>query len=246
MGNRDFLLSMLEDASDANASLVMKELLDSGEAEAIIAENMDSPSETMRRRIHQMSSILERRRLLDAFPGMVNDSIYTHWECLLCLNAIFEFRVSMEQIDGMMDEILDGADQITDIRGFRSFIERLGILIDDSTDNFITKYLVSDVLVHNNGAPSVVSAVVQRAGELCGWETRMGHLDGGICLLDKNGDAIMVRQDWEVLRPAPSQFIPWSVHSYAVEILSKIYTSACIDQITSVMLDARILLDKIV
>lgn len=246
MENEEFLLSILEDDDEANASLAIKELLNSENVEKIIAANLDSPSEKIRRRIHAMTCILERSKLKANFPELVSHETLSPWECLVILNAIVDFRASANQLNGMLSELMEDVEgSIVSSDDFQNFAKNFGIIVDESIDNFITKFLLTDVLVHENGDPLVVAIILQQACQFLGWKTRLGSYKGVPCLLDQHNQVLLMNANMDMKTDSKHDFASQSVKSVALKMLSRMYSAACVDQITAVMLDTRELLNKL-
>ncbi len=245
MEDRDFFISLLEDEDESNASIAMKELLAKGEADAVVAEFMDSDSPLMRRRIHELACICNYRRLKSEFPKRVLEDSFTPWECLSWINVIMDFRTSLPQLDGMLEDYTDGMRPVRGIASFINMIKDTGIGIDDSNDHYITKYLLSDVIVHNTGDRLPVAVIIQRLGEIAGWRTQLGTVNGVLSLRDKRNNFILVTSDMVKQQMQADAFRPMSIREIAVEELSKILSSAEIDQIATAIADAQELLEQI-
>ena len=245
MEDRDFFISLLEDEDESNASIAMKELLSSGEADAVIAEYMDTDSPLMRRRIQELACISNYRRMKLEFPKRVLDGSFSPWECLSWINVIMDFRTSLPQLDGMVQDYLEEGETIRSVGAFIRMIKETGIGIDDSCDHYITKFLLSDVMVHNTGDRLPVAVIIQRLGELAGWRTRLGTVNGILCLNDRHSNFILVTSDMEKTLVHADAFRPMSLRELAIDELSKILSSAEIDQIATVVADAQELLEQI-
>ena len=246
MEDREFFISLLEDEDESNASIAMKELLSSGEADDVIAEYMDTDSPLMRRRIQELACISNYRRMKSEFPGRVLDGTLTPWECLSWINVIMDFRTSLPQLDGMLEDYLDGIKPVKGIASFIKMIKDTGIGIDDSCDHYITKYLLSDVMVHNTGDRLPVAVIIQRLGELVGWCTQIGTVNGVLCLRDRHFNFVLITSEMEsTLRHVDEAFRPMSIREIAIEELAKILSSADIDQIATAVADSQELLERI-
>lgn len=246
MEDREFFISLLEDEDESNASIAMKELLSSGEADGVIAEYMDADSPLMRRRIQELACISNYRRMKSEFPGRVLDGTLSPWECLSWINVIMDFRTSLPQLDGMLEDYLEDMPPVRGIASFIKMIKETGIGIDDSCDHYITKYLLSDVMVHNTGDRLPVAVIIQRLGELAGWRTQIGTVNGRLCIRDRHFNIILITSDMDNKLPhVDDAFRPMSIREIAIEELSKILSSAEIDQIASVIADSQELLEKI-
>ena len=245
MEDRDFFISLLEDEDESNASIAMKELLSRGEAESVIAECMDTDSPLMRRRIQELACISNYRRMKAEFPKRVQDGSLSPWECLSWINVIMDFRTSLPQLDGMVRDYLEEGETIRGTGAFIRMIKETGIGIDDSCDHYITKFLLSDVMVHNTGDSLPVAVIIQRLGDLAGWHTRLGTVNGITCLKDRHSNFILVTSEMEKVLVHEYMFRPMSLRELAVDELSKILSSAEIDQIATVVADSQELLEKI-
>ncbi len=246
MKDRDFFISLLEDEDETNASIAMKELLATGEAEGVIASQMDTDSPLMRRRIQELACICNYRRMKSEFPKRILHNSLTPWECMAWINVIVDFRTSLPQLDGMLSDYMEGLRR--PVRGVASFIRMIkdtGIGIDDTCDHYITKYLLSDVMVHNTGDRLPVAVISQRLGELAGWKTQLGTVNDLLCLRDRHSNYVLITSDIEKEPSRADEFRPMSIRELAIEELSKILSSAGIDQISTVVADAQELLEKI-
>ena len=237
---------MLADEDEANASIAIRELLKLPDLEKTIAEYQDSDNPLICRRIHQLSSIKNRLDLIAEFPRRLNAGEYTNWQALSAINVIIDSRTSFQQLDDMLPKLLD--DDLTPMRSPREFcntIRDLSFTVDETNDNFIVKYLLMDSMASFNGDPLVIGVICQQLGILCGWKTVLGRLDSHVCLRDRFGNLCSLHPDESRFRPNASHFKPITVRDLAIEVLGKIHSAACIDQVSSAFLDTRTLLEQL-
>ena len=243
---RDFFISMLEDEDDANASIALRELLNAPDLDSIIAEHQDSDNQMVRRRIHQLASMKNRRELMVEFPKKLNSGEYSNWEAMATVNVILDPRTSFQQLDDMLPELLDNdLTPICSTKEFCDTIRELDFAVDETSDNFIVKYLLGDTMTNFNGDPLLVAVVCQQLGLLCKWKTTLGRIDGMVCLLDRRDNICSLHPDDPNLRLNLLHFKPISVRELAIEVIGKIHSAACIDLVTSVFVDTRTLLEAI-
>ena len=242
----DFFISMLADEDEANASIAIRELLKYPDLQRTIAEYQDSDDPLVCRRIHQLASIKNRLDRMAEFPRLLDAGKLTHWQALSTINVIVDTRTSFQQLDDMLPKLL--GDDIPIMRSPREFcntIRDLGFSVDETNDNFIVKYLLMDAMASFSGDPLVVGVICQQLGALCGWNTTLGRLDNHVCLRDRFNNLCSLHPDDIRFRSNIRHFKPVSVRELSIEILGKIHSAACIDQVTSVFLDTRTLLEQL-
>ena len=241
----DFFISMLEDEDDTNASIALRELLKAPELDKIIATHQDDDNPLVCKRIHQLVSMRNRQRLMDEFPEKVNRGEYSNWEALATINVILDPQTSFQQLDDMVKNILE--DDFTPFRDTKDFcdtIRELNFVVEENSDNFIVKYLLLDAMVTFTADPLVVAVICQKIGLLCKWKTAIGYLDGKLCLLDRMNNICSLSPN-HPKKVIVSRFKPISVRDIVIELLAKIHSAASIDQVSSVFLDTRTLLERL-
>ena len=238
---------MLEDEDDANASIALRELLNAPELDSIIVAHQDDDNSLVRRRIHQLVSMRNRQRLMDEFPAKVNNGEYSNWEALAAINVILDPQTSVQQLDDILkNNILEeNFAPFRDTQDFCDTIRELNFAIEENSDNFIVKYLLLDAMVTFTADPLIVAVICQKIGLLCKWKTTIGYLDGQLCLLDRTNNICSLSPNPPKNKVNVSHFKPISMRDIVIEVLAKIHSAACIDQVSSVFLDTRILLERL-
>ena len=237
---------MLEDEDDANASIALRELLNVQDLDAIIVAHQDDANPVVCKRIHQLVSLRNHRLLMEEFPRRINACEYTNWEALAAINVILDPQTSLQQLDDMLLKLLE--DDLTPMSSTAEYcdaIRELNFTVDETSDNFIVKYLLFDAMITFNADPLVIAVICQQIGNLCKWETTLGRLDGKICLRDKWNNICSLSPDSSNVKVNPLGFKPVSVRDIAIEVIGKIHSASCIDLVSSVYLDTRTLLEKI-
>ncbi len=237
---------MLEDEDDANASIALRELLKTPELDSIIVARQDDDNPLVRRRIHQLVSMRNRQRLMDEFPEKVNRGEYSNWEALATINVILDPQTSLQQLDDILkNNILENNfAPFRDTQDFCDTIRELNFAIEENSDNFIVKYLLLDSMVTFTSDPLIVAVICQKIGLLCKWKTAIGYLDGQLCLLDRMNNICSLSPE-QPKKVVVSHFKPISMRDIVIEVLAKIHSAACIDQVSSVFLDTRTLLERL-
>lgn len=238
---------MLEDEDDANASIALRELLKEPDLDSIIVAHQDDDNPLVCKRIHQLVSMRNRQRLMEEFPEKVNRGEYSNWEALAAINVILDPQTSFQQLDDMLKNgiLEDNLTPFCDTQDFCDTIRELNFAIEENSDNFIVKYLLLDAMVTFTADPLVVAVICQKIGLLCKWKTAVGYLDGKLCLLDRSHNICSLSPNPPQKRVDVSRFKPISTRDIVIELLAKIHSAACIDQVSSVFLDTRTLLERL-
>ena len=93
------LLTLLQDEDLKIASLAMEQFLKLGRVtDETIAEHQESQDPCLRHRIHQLSSILARRRERLAFIEAAGRENASPWEGILRINRLYDPRCELKTV----------------------------------------------------------------------------------------------------------------------------------------------------
>lgn len=237
------LMELLANADDTDASIVMRQLLQLPEVDNLILQHQDSPNPSIRKRIHQLASILNRRKLAESFPQLLTDNSSSFWDIAVTINVILDQQTSVPQINALLENIIGKPFyKCKNAPVFSKILKSIPFVIKHPNDCYIVDFLISDVLLNNSGNPLLIAVAAQRIGQLSAWPAAIGLVNNKVALRDMTYTVMIIEEGLNIKHLPVNDFIPLTKKEFAVRILAKILQAAYIDQMTSLVVDTQKLL----
>ncbi len=194
------LLSLLQDENLKVASLAMEQFLKLGQlAEKTIAEHQESSDPQLRCRIHQLSSILARRRARQRFIQAVGSEDISVWDGVCQINALydpaFKLKAVVKGVRALSAELGRGTASSAGIAALMRSHD-FAVPSDDLLD--VDLYLVESVLESKYGSPPLLCALAAEIGRLRGWSATVVLHEGKFCLMDEHNLLIDPAAGWRM------------------------------------------------
>ena len=196
------LLNLLQDDDECVASLAMEQLLKLGDlANQTIAQHQEAQDPKLRHRIHQLSSILARRRARQDFLEAVHGEAITLWDGVLQTNLLYDLQCRTGWIEEQVDRLADqlGPGTITTPR-VAALMKDQEFTVPEEDTLDVDLYLVERVLETKYGSPAVLCALAQHIGEKANWCSTIVLYDGRFCLIDRNQLLLDPTEDWHIAK----------------------------------------------
>ena len=198
------LISLLDDSDTQTAIPAMAELLRFGaELEPFMSELQESSNPLLRRRVHQMQSIIKARDKRRALAERLRAEGADLRRGLNELHLQWYDSDSDVGLDRQWVELVDSARSFRPrtTRRLMDFMAESGFIASGRGEVEADYYCVGSVIDERVGADFVLCAVALVVGKHFGWGGGVVRAEGGFALLDGNGQAVFP-SDWrsETLR----------------------------------------------
>ena len=196
------LLSLLQDDDLKVASLAMEQFLKLGDvADQTVAHHQESRDPHLRHRIHQLSSILARRRARREFIRAVEQEDMSLWDGVCQINALYDLQFSPSRAEGRCAELVGklragtvGPPRIAALMREEEF----SVPEEDTLD--VDLYLIERVFEIKYGSPATLCALVHHLGQMAGWFSTIVLYNGRFCLIDRNQLLVDPTEDWHIAK----------------------------------------------
>ncbi len=225
------LLTLLQDEDDKVASLAMEQFLNSGLAEAAVAEFQEANEPKLRQRIHQLNGILHRRRVREAFLAAVASDRLGAWEGILQINQIYDPQCLAEKVTDAIHKLAAkvGREGATAAR-IAALMKDDEFTVPDEDLLDVNLYLAERVVESKYGSPALLCAITQYLGHEAGWNSTLVLHEGRFCLIDGRSMLIDPSQGWHVVHVnAETQLHPCTARDLWLGVLAQIFLVCLVD-----------------
>jgi len=225
-------VTLLQDDNPQIASLAMEHLLSLGQvADATIAEYQESHDPQLRQRVHQLSSILARRRSRDAFIAALGQENLSLWDGIVQIHSLFEPIPPRETFESRVDEIAADLQpgktmthQVADLMREKEFT----VPSDDILD--VDLFLINRVIETRYGHAALLCVLAKRIAEEAGWNATICLHGGRFCLIDRDHILLKPSEGWQYGKIGTEERIhPCSRKDVLMAILAQLFMVALID-----------------
>jgi len=226
------LVTLLQDEDQRIASLAMEHLLNLGQVvDDTIAEHQESHDPQLRQRVHQLSSILARRRAREAFIAALSQESLSLWDGIVQIHSLYEPIPPRDALEARIDEIAadlqPGATvthQLADLMREKEFT----VPSDDILD--VDLFLVSRVLDTRYGHAAILCVLAKRIAAEAGWNATVCLHGGRFCLIDRDHILLKPSEGWQYGRIGTEERIhPCSRKDVLMAVLAQLFMVALID-----------------
>lgn len=225
------LITLLQDEDLRVASLAMEQFLNLGLAEETVAEFQEAQDPRLRKRIHQLSGILVRRRARQAFlEAVANEGIST-WEGVLGINVLYDPQCNRTQVDEYI-QALAARIEAQGATGPRlaALMREEEFTVPDEDTLDVELYLADCVVETKYGSPAILCAIAQAVGQRARWNPSIVLHEGRFCLMDRNGLLIDPTEGWHLSRiETDAKIHPCSRKDLWLGILSQLFLVSLVE-----------------
>jgi len=193
---------LLQDENLRVASLAMEQFLQLGRAaDEAIAEHQEAQDPQLRHRIHQLSSIMARRRARVQFIEAVSREGISLWEGVLQINSLYDPQCNLAGVEEAIDEVVRRlrSGTVTTPR-IAAAMRDQDFMVPEENLHDVDLYLVERVLETRYGSPAVLCALVHYIGSQLGWAFTIVLHAGRFCLIDRNNLILDPSERWHISR----------------------------------------------
>lgn len=224
------LMTLLQDEDDKVASLAMEQFLNTGLAEETVAKFQEANEPQLRQRIHQLSSILARRRERQEFLDAVAASKLSGWEGLIQINVIYDPQTDRNWIDESMQGHVKAAGRGATAARVAAIMRDREFMVPDEDTLDVDLYLLDAVLDCKDGSAAVLCAIAQQVGRETGWDATIALYEGRFVLIDAHGMLVDPTEGWHVSRlQDKSKVHPCSSKDLWLNVITQLFLCSLVD-----------------
>lgn len=193
------LMSLLQDDDPKVVSLAMEQFLKLSDLRETIAEYQEDGNTRVRKRMHQLSSILSRREARNQFIHAVQSNTPSLWQGLCKINSLYDPQASLKKINTQVRDLARQLpDDTVETRHLSAFMKKHEFMVpeEDILDGEL--YMMDSVLETKYGSSPSLCVLAFRLGELCGWASQTVLFEGRLCLMAEEGNLLDPAHRWNV------------------------------------------------
>lgn len=196
------LIKLLDDDSQHTASLVMAELLcHEQELDSVIMELQEAEDPKMRRRVHQLQSVLRTRRNRRSIARKLRNSNVDLFQGLTDLHFLWYDNDSRDTVNQYWDAIVENSKKYNPVTidklGY--FMRKYGFRTSSKDDIEADYYSLGIVLEELIGADFMLCAIARRLAAHWGLKLKIIYLIGDFALIDEKGQVLFPKNFWKIL-----------------------------------------------
>lgn len=226
------LLNLLQDENVKVASLAMEQLLKLGTAaEQAVAEHQEARDPHLRARIHQLGSILRRRRARQEFIQAVSKENVDLWEGVVRINALYDPECRRDVVDESIADLRHKVGPVSiSSPDLAALMRDQEFAVPDQDVLDVDLYLAERVLETRFGSPAVLCPLALEIGRKSGWNATIVLFEGRFCLVDRNHLLLDPTNDWHVTKlENTSRFHPCARKHLWLGILTQLFLVCLVD-----------------
>jgi hypothetical protein len=200
-------------------------------AERMIAEHQESHDPQLRHRIHQLSSVLARRRRRLTFIEAISHEHMPLWDGILQINSLYDPQCNLAKVGQTAAEISDtlAEEHVTTPRVAAVFREHEFALPEEDTLD-VDLYLIERVMETRYGSPVLLCSLAQHVSGLAGWSLTIVLYAGRFCLIDQNNLLLDPAEGWRISKlRAADRIHPASRKDVLIGVLAQLFLVALVE-----------------
>jgi len=200
--NIKHLLSLLDDEDQQSASLAMAELLRyDKKIDPFLKDIQESDDPRLRKRAHQLQSILSIRRRRVGLPVKLNNEETGLIHALAELHFLWYDSDTEEEINQYWTKLLNKAKiyQPDTIEKLAYFMRKNDFAISSKEELDADYVCIGIVLEELVGADFMLCAIAQKIAQNNGLKLKVIRIIGDFALIDQRGQVLFPQNDWRLL-----------------------------------------------
>lgn len=197
------LLQLLDEPNQQAASLIMAELLEyENEIEAELSRLQESGDDLIRRRVHQLESIMYLRKRRREFADRLRNHQISMLDGLVEIHLQWYDNDSPEMLNQQWNKLIENSDKNTgNIENVAYFMRKAGFSVPPPNDLQPDYYCFGIVLEEFVGADAILCAIAQQVAKQWGQDLQIIQLIENFGLIDENRRVLTPRDGWRVHAP---------------------------------------------
>lgn len=198
------LLRLLDEPNQQAASLIMAELLEhENEVEEELARLQESDDPMIRRRVHQLESILHLRKRRRDFAEKLRGNRIAMLDGLVEIHLQWYDNDAPEMLFRQWEKLTGSAGENTagNIENVAYFMRKAGFAVPPPNDLQADYYCLGIVLEELVGADAILCAIAQEVARQWGLDLQIIQLIENFALIDQDKRVLTPRDGWRVHAP---------------------------------------------
>jgi len=198
------LLKLLDEPNQQAASLIMASLLEhEEEVEEYLASLQESNDPLIRRRIHQLESIMHLRQRRREFSRRLRENSIGMLDGLIEVHLQWYDNDSPEMLYRQWEKLLDGTDRNPNgnIESVAYFMRKTGFSVPPPNDLQADYFCLGVVMDEMVGADAILCAIARQLASSWGIHLEMIQLIENFALIDDEKHVLTPRDGWRVHAP---------------------------------------------
>lgn len=227
------LINLLQDENLKVASLAMEQFLKLGmQAEQIIAEYQDNTDPRLRSRLHQLATIMARRKARMKFIQAVNHEEMDLWDGVCRVNKLYDPQCNLaeiaERVTALAQELPDGSK--VSLAQLAALMRQHEFRVPENDLLDVDLYLLDAVLENHYGSPPLLCALAMRLAQLHDVPLTIVLFEGRFCLVDAQNFLLDPAAGWNVAKLQIAEKIhPCGRKEVWLGILSQLFLLALVE-----------------
>lgn len=224
------LFRLLDDDSDQSASMAMAGILErgNGKLEEILRRLQESDDSRLRRRVHQLQSIITLRRRRRLLAQQLEGRNLDLLEGLVEMHMLWYDNDSAEAVKKDWNALMEESKSFrpSNMERIAYFMRKKGFSCPGKDDVEADYYCLGTVLEEYVGADFVLCAIAKLVGAAWGMNIRVAQLAGDYVVIDEQGQALHPANDWKIVPNIKRSGREWDAQSLLKLISSMLFVCA--------------------
>ncbi len=210
------LFKLLDDENPQSASLAMAELLsiEGKEVEVVLRKMQETENPRLRKRIHQLQSIMSIRKRRKLMAGSFMDKGIDLFEGLLQIHLLWYDNDSEEGMTSLWNQLLEESSKssLNTIEKLGKYMLDKGFSCSSRDDIDADFYCIGIVLEEMTGADFILCSIGKLIAQKAGLDLKIIHVNGSYVLIDRHGQ-ILFPANWDCSQKLGSGVVrEWDNH----------------------------------
>ncbi len=224
------LLRLLDEPNQQAAAMIMAELLEQESGlEDYLAELQESGDPLVRKRVHQLESILFLRKRRREFARKLHENAIDMPDGLFEIHLQWYDNDSLEVLGNEWNKLIDSAKKssIVDIESIAYFMRKLGFSSPPPNDIQADYYCVGIIMEEFTGADVILCAMAQAIAKYFNIELQLIQVMESFALIDADKRVLTPKDGWRMHSPLKKDvFKVWDTSTVLKYAASMLFLSA--------------------
>ena len=225
------LFRLLDDDSEQSASMAMAGILErdtGGKLEDILRRLQESDDVRLRRRVHQLQSIITLRRRRRVLAQKLEGRDLGLLEGVIEMHMLWYDNDSIEAVMKEWDALMEESKSFrpTNMERLVYFMRKKGFSCPSKDDVEADYYCVGTILEEFVGADFMLCVIAKLIGSAWGLKLKITQLAGDFVVIDEFGQALHVSNDWKIVPNIKKCGREWDAQSLLKLIASMLFVCA--------------------
>ncbi len=212
------LFRLLDDESEQSASMAMAGILErtgSRKLDEILRRLQESGDQRLRRRVHQLQSIMTLRRRRRLLAQRLESRNIDLLEGLVQMHMLWYDNDSEDATRREWNAFMEESKSFkpSNMERLAYFMRKKGFSCPSKDDIEADYYCLGTILEEAVGADFMLCMMAKLAADAWGVKTRIAQMAGDFALVDEHGFAAHAANDWKIVPNVRKGFREWDAHS---------------------------------